>query len=471
MNELLIILDRQLSVPLYIQIYNQIKKAIIDGTLHPNTSLPSIRKLSNQLQVNKMTIENAYDQLAIEGLIESLPRSGFFVKDVDLSYLKKATLLEQREVREVVVEDYNYNFHLDHVDVENFPMVTWRKLMNEVFVNDTHELFKPGDPQGDVGLRIEIADYVRRVRGVNCTEQQVIIGSHSQVLLALICDLLKLNGKEVAIAEPGYHLATYIFERFGCQITPILVEDGGLRIEDLEHSMARVVFTSPSFQFPFGSIMTIQKRLDLLEWAIKHEAYIIEDDYLSEFRYFGELIPSLQNLDRDEKVIYMGTFHGTLLPAMNIGYMILPPHLIREYQRHQMKFQQTTSCIEQKALELFMKYNHWEQHRFRMKEVYQKKYEVINKSINDTFNGKATVQDVQTGLHVILSINCEESEETLLQKAKTAGINMYGFQEFWYTKKNNPFQCPTFLLGFGGITIEQIPEGVAALYRCWFCET
>ncbi|MBW8349860.1 PLP-dependent aminotransferase family protein [Bacillus sp. IITD106] len=468
MNELFITLNRDSSEPLYVQIYKSIKKEIMEGNIMANTSLPSIRKMSEQLQVNKMTLETAYDHLVIEGLIESRPRSGYYVNEIDVGYFTKLGDKEEFPAEKKMGATYEYDFNLDHVDVENFPISTWRRLTNEVLNYGTNHIFNTGDPQGELGLRSEIASYVRNSRGVHCSEEQIIIGSHSQILLWMICNLIGLRGKIVAVGEPGYSLATRIFESCGCKIAPIVIEDDGMNKEDLQGSRASLVFTSPSFQFPFGSIMKIQKRIHLLKWATQNNAYIVEDDYLSEYRYSGELIPSLQNLDQHERVIYMGTFHGTLLPAINIGYIILPKHLLSKYQQSPLEFQQTTSRIEQKTLERFMRDGHWEQHRFRMKEIYKKKYEATMQAIKTSFNEKAIVLKGQTGLHIVMQVITNQSEQALMIKAKEAGIHLYSLKETWYRKENNPFQHPVFLIGFGGMSINQIEKGISALYKSWF---
>ncbi|MFD1176415.1 PLP-dependent aminotransferase family protein [Paenibacillus puldeungensis] len=466
MNELLIPLDRNASVPLYMQIYHKIKQEIIEGRLKPHTSLPSIRRLSEQLGVNKATLETAYDHLVMEGLIESLPRSGYYVQEIDTSYMRKKMPPHLPSSQHHA--SYPYGFHLDHVDIHHFPVATWRRLMNEVLNDHAFQILNTGDPQGERGLRVQIAEYVRRVRGVHCTAEQIVIGSHSQVLLLLLSNLLDLRGKRIAVGEPGYSAVTGLFESYGCKIETISLENDGFHRGELDHSKASIVFTSPSFQYPFGSLMKIQERIYLLKWACSHNAYIIEDDHLSEFRYAGDLIPSLQNLDREERVIYMGTFHGSLSPAINIGYMILPPHLLLAYNDSRNSFQQTTSRIEQKTLELFMERGHWEQHRFRMKEIYRKKYKAMVQAIQTCFQEKAEVWEGQTGLHLVMQVHSDESEQELLYKANQAGIHLVSFRETWYKKDKYPYTWPTFLLGFGGLTIEEIQTGIALLHESWF---
>lgn len=181
MNELLITINRNSTEPLYVQIYKGIKKEIMEGHIQANTSLPSIRKMSEQLQVNKATLETAYDQLIIEGLIESKPRSGHYVKEIDIGFFNKHESNGVDHDEKKTETTYKYAFNLDHVDIENFPIATWRRLTNEVLSYGTNHIFNTGDSQGELGLRREIASYVRNSRGVRCSEEQIIIGSHSQI--------------------------------------------------------------------------------------------------------------------------------------------------------------------------------------------------------------------------------------------------------------------------------------------------
>ncbi|MDZ5471385.1 PLP-dependent aminotransferase family protein [Bacillus sp. 31A1R] len=467
MKELLLEVNRNSDIPLYIQIYKQIRLKIMDGSIKAKQSLPSIRKLSEQLHVNKATLESAYGELVTEGLIESRPRSGYFVLEVDVDFFtskehtQKAPLKTQEPF-------YPYDFHLDEIDTLNFPLSTWRKITHHVLSYEEDILYRLGDPQGELGLREEIAHYVSQTRGVNCVPNQVVVGSHSQILLHLIGQILCLHGKTVAVGEPGYSLTTNTFEKMGCQIASVQMDKDGFKQENLDSVHANIVFVSPSFQFPLGSMMTIQKRIELLKWATERNAFIIEDDYLSELRYSGDLIPSLQSLDQENRVIYMGTFHRTLLPSISIGYIILPSNLLDAYYKNHFHFQQTTSRIEQKTLELFMKLGHYEEHRFKMKELYRKKYIAMVNAIETYFKQKAIILKGETGLHVTVEVITEINEDELIRRAKNAGVNFTAYRNTWYRKDLYTHTNPTFLLGFGGMTVDQINKGVDVLYQSWF---
>lgn len=469
MKEWLFSLDRESKKPLYVQIYEQIKNEIISGRLEPRSSLPSVRALTNQLGVNKITLEAAYSQLVMEGYIDSRPRSGYFVKEIDIEYFqRKSVSAPDKRAEKPKIDEYRFDFHLSHVDRESFPLATWKKLSNEVLNHEWEDVFLPGDPQGESGLRNQIAAYLSYSRGVSCTGEQVIIGSHSQVLIGLLCRIIGRKGLTVGVGEPGYSLATQEFEKLGHSIFPIRMEKDGLNQENLEKSKANLIFTSPSCLFPFGNIMSIQKRIALLDWAGSSGAYILEDDYLSEFRYEGDAVFSLQGLDRSERVIYMGTFHPNFLPSIRIAYMILPNHLLKNYYNDHYDFQQTTSRIHQKTLELFMAKGHWEQHIFRMKRVYQKKYETLASAVQAIFLNRAGLIESQSGLHAVLEVYSGEEEQILLKKAKRAGINIYPIKETYYRQENNTFQNPAFLLGFAGLSQEEIKEGISALHEAWF---
>jgi GntR family transcriptional regulator / MocR family aminotransferase len=468
MKELFIPLQRNISEPLYFQIYNFIKNEIILGNLTPNMTLPSIKNLSYQLKVNKMTVENAYNQLTMEGYIESKPRSGFFVQKIPIEFFNKKKVGMIKEPISKEVPNIKYDFNLYKIDTQYFPLSTWRKLSNRCLQPENSAIYSPGDPQGEKGLRYEIAKYAKQTRGVQCTDNQIIVGPHSQFFIQLICNIINDNRRSVAISEPGYNLVSKEFEKLGYKIVPITVDKDGMNHEQLDTSQASIVFTGPSTQFPFGTVMSIQKRIMLLEWAAKSNAYIIEDDYLTEFRYDGNTVPTLQGMDRDERVIYMGSFHSNLLPSLRIAYIILPNHLMHHYYCRLSDYQQTTSTMIQNTLEMFLREGHMERHTHRMKQIYHKKYKMIVDAIKTVFKDKIKLLEGFSGLHVVIELCHTLDEVTLFQKAINAGIKVHPMSENWYKSENNTFKGPAFLLGFGGLNMDDIYPGIEYLYKTWY---
>lgn len=471
MKEFLISLERNGEKPLYFQIYEYFKAQIINGTLKENSKLPSIRVLSSQLNLNKVTIETAYDQLMMEGFIRSQARSGFYVERLNIDYFKKRKLSSVKpKPKKHQMKQYKYDFCTNRVDSEHFPLETWRKISNECLQYHFQDVYFQGNPQGEQGLRKEIATYIKHSRGVSCTDNQIIIGCHSQFLISLLCDIIGQKAITVAVGEPGYMPVTNVFERLGFNIATVKIGVDGLNQEELIQSKAKMVFTQPSHQFPFGHIMSIQKRIQLLDWANREEAYIIEDDYLSEFRFSGSSVPSLQGLDVNERVIYIGTFYGTLLPSIGMGFMVLPNHLIKKYFEYFDDIQQTTSRIHQKTLELFIKGGYWERHIFRMKNLYRKKYEFMVKTIQNVFQERVTIINGLGGLHVVMKVNGIYQEQELLKIARSHGVNLISMSETCYCKEIKKENENTFLLGFGGLSMTEIEQGINLLSNAWELE-
>ncbi|ADK15394.1 PLP-dependent aminotransferase family protein, partial [Clostridium ljungdahlii] len=227
-------------------------------------------------------------------------------------------------------------------------------MTNKCLYSEQSSLLLVGEPQGEKSLRREISKYLFQSRSVRCTPEQIIIGAGTQYLIILLCMLL---GKDYPYLteNPGYNRVRTVFKDQGIDIHRISIDKDGICINDLKKSSARVVYVTPSHQFPYEMIMPISRRLELLKWHEEKNGYIIEDDYDSEFRYKGKPVPSLQGLDRSENVIYLGTFSKSLIPSIRISYLVLPPKLILKYQEHFKIYKQTVSRLHQNILYIFMK--------------------------------------------------------------------------------------------------------------------
>ncbi|MBO8155562.1 MAG: PLP-dependent aminotransferase family protein [Bacillaceae bacterium] len=456
------------DAPLYQQLYEYIKHDIQSGMLEAGTRLPSIQYLSRQLQISKTTVETAYDQLLAEGYIRSKPRSGYYVEDLNTAFFSQSIPLPQK--KDTAFHGNPRNFRIDfndnHIDQEHFPLSVWRRLYNQSL--QEQDAYFYGDPQGEWGLRHEIVKYIRQIRGIQCTEEQIIIGANSQHLIGLLCKMLKNDTETVGMEEPGYHVVTRVFKDEGFHVFPIPIQNDGIDVSVIRSAHPDIVFTSPSHHYPFGMVMPIQKRIELLEWAEKEGGYIIEDDILSEFRYSGQPIPALKSLDKKDRVIYMGTFFKTLLPSLRIGYLVLPEILANHYREHFHVYQQTTSRIDQNTLERFMKNGHWEQHIRKMRKVYQGKYETIVEAVKTFMKDHAEIIGHPAGLHILLHIKSITNEEELEKRAGEKGIKVYRISESWFKKENNFLNGSVFLLGFGGLKKEEIVRGIQELSEIWF---
>ncbi|WP_411679691.1 PLP-dependent aminotransferase family protein [Clostridium thailandense] len=467
MLEIMPVWDYSKNTPLYVQLYKYVKYQIQIGTIKPETKLPSKRKLSNYLGISQNTVKTAYEQLCAEGYIESKPRIGMFVTKLEdnLFYSVPFNNKPIKSIKSNNDFEYLIDFNSGHIDLDFFPYSTWRKLTAQSLYSDQSDLLLIGEEQGEECLRKEISKYVFESRGVKCIPEQIVIGTGTQYLMLLLCMML---GKtySYAIENPGFHRAKYVFKDQGINVYPIPIDEDGICIEALKRSTAKVVYVTPSHQFPHGMVMPISRRLELLKWCEENCGYIIEDDYDSEFRYRGKPIPSLQGLDNKGNVIYMGTFSKSLIPSIRISYLVLPPKLSQKYKEHYKEYKQTVSKLHQNTLYRFMKEGYFSIHINKMRTLYRKKHIILLSSIEKYMKEKTEIIGSSSGLHILLKVKNGMTEEELIQSARKVKIKVYPTSVYY--DGHNAKEFPLILLGFGGVKESQIEEGIRMLEEVWF---
>jgi len=396
--------------PKYIQLYQHIKREIHHGILSEGTKLPSIRALSEMLDVSKSTIENAYGQLIAEGYIESQPKKGYYVSALDgyifgVMETQSEILMEETRKKEAKppMDSAALLFDTDGIERDLFDFNAWKKMLTKVIEYDTDALICYGDVQGEYALRKEIATFIHESRGVRCTPNQIVVGAGVQSLFVIVAALLKAFHNTIAFEAPGFYKGATLFEDFGFKTIDIPVKAQGINLELLMSSGAKLAYISPSHQYPTGSTMPINNRLKLLKWASEQDAYIIEDDYDSILRYEGMPIPSLQGLNNGENVIYVGAFSKLLLPSLRISFVVIPPSLMDAYSKMKRRYSQTVSKIEQLALAHFMKEGYFDRHIRRIKKRYGKKNQKLIDALRKKENDKFSIIGKSSGLHVMFS--------------------------------------------------------------------
>lgn len=460
------------SAPLYVQAYQYMKREIIADRWLNQARLPSVRKLAELLGISTTPVEMAYQQLLAEGFIVSRPRSGYFVQTPDDIFPLPAAPPPTNGPKLKRHHHFPFDFHMSKNEYRHFPVAAWRKAYSRCLQEEcAAEMLFYGDPQGEEGLRREIAAYAKSVRGVQCTPEQVIIGSDPYPLLDIICRLLRPYGDRVGVENPGYPQYPEAFRQNGFQVMPLAVHEDGIRHEDLQGSGVKLVTVSPSHQFPTGVTMPISRRLALLQWAHETEGFIIEDDYDGEFRYYGRPIPCLQGLRSDGRVIYMSGFSQVLSPAIGVHYMILPAVLLPAY--HHLKFhlflECTASRLQQLALERFMKEGYVDRHLRKMRMLLRKKHDRLIASIQRYFGERAVISGNGAGFHLMLSITHPLSAHELETLAEHAGIRVSAADYTWLpdTRSCTATDRRSFIVGFGGLLEEEIDEGMKRLASCW----
>lgn len=466
MNELTISLDTKLKMPLYEQIYEFIKEEIQNNKIRSGEKLPSTRALCRYLEVSRSTVELAYEQLLSEGYIEAEPCRGYFVSDLEGVYQlhskKQEMEIQQTEEEEI----YRYDFSPRGVDLNSFPYNAWRKLSKECLMDNQTELFRLGNPKGELGLRAAICDYLHQARGVNCSTDQVIVGAGNDYLLMLLATVLGPDHK-IAFENPTYRQAYRLFESLSYDVCTVDMDEKGIDVSKLQESGADIAFVMPSHQYPLGIVMPIKRRMELLRWAAEKGHYIIEDDYDSEFRYKGKPIPALQGYDNHEKVIYMGTFSKSIAPAIRMSYLVLPPKLAEVYERKSSFLSSTVSRVDQLILQKFMEEGYYERHLNKTRALYKSRHDTLLNALRGT-EEQIRISGEHAGVHLLLNFKNGMKEDKIIAKAKEVGIRVYGLSGYYVTPK--PEQSATVLLGYANLQEEEIKEAVGILRKVWFCE-
>ena len=469
MNELMIPLDTKSLTPLYQQIEEYLKQEIQEGRLVAGMRLPSSRALSANLLVSRSTIETAYDQLVAEGYIEPVAYKGYYVCEIEGIYFQKAEYTKQNNPEKTEIKQrrklqkYRYDFALNGIAPESFPTHTWKQLAKQVLSDSTEEIFAQGNPYGEDSFREAIAEYLYHARGVKCEKSQILVGAGNDYLLMVLATLFECN-KKVAMENPTYLSAWYDLKHTGCSMCTVKSDEMGICIEELEKTGADVVYVMPSHQFPMGTVMPLKRRMELLRWADENQTYIIEDDYDSEFRYKGKPIPALQGFDKNERVIYIGTFSKSIAPSIRISYMALPKKLMRYYQSR-YPFAVTISKADQKIVELFLRNGHYERHLNRMRRLYKSKHDWILRWVKEEMSEICSCFGEHAGIHLLLRFHNGISEDEVVERAKSAGIRVYGLSEFFVQEKKE--SEAVVLIGYATLTEEEIKEALQILSRIW----
>ena len=469
-----IVLDRTSSVSLHRQIYDQWRAGILTGRFRRVERVPSTRELCTGLEVSRSTVTQAYDQLIAEGYLESSQGSGTFVcRELPDELLQPGRTHAPKPAKTPPIrlsrygagleEDFSYpqvpagfiRFTQWRPDLTLFPLPIWRKLVMRRLRSAVGELFDYADQSaGYEPLRNEIAAYVSRSRAVRCTPEQVLIVNGSAQGIDLCARLLLEAGDEVAVENPGYHGAHRIFAGYGARMRPARIDENGIVIGDLGKK-ARLVYVTPSHQFPTGVAMSLTRRLELIEWSRCNNAVIIEDDYDSEYRYSGPPLPSLQGLATGVAVIYIGTFSKVMFPSLRIGYVIAPESLVARLRRAKWLADRHTPVPEQAALADFIAEGHLERHIRRMRRIYGERRDALVESLDRHFGDGVQIHGDAAGMHVLVRFK----DERIAERAEEAKVQLISSGAYYLTEPPSG----EFVLGFSSIGERSIREGIRRL--------
>ena len=482
---LLSLLEQHRTLPgaLSTRVYRAIRSAILDSTLKVGDRLPSTRTLAADLSISRSTAEAAYAQLEDEGYLTRGVGSGSFVSAGPSAHARARRGRAQRvpfsdgpalskrgnqiaEMGGCVDARVVRAFSAGMPALESFPAEAWQKLLSRHARQDTAEWMMYGDQQGLPALREAIAQYLSLSRGVNCDASQVIVLTSSQQALGLVAMMMLDDGDPVWLEEPGYRGAQTAFAAAGARIIPVPVDGEGMRVDEglRLQPRARLAYVTPSHQYPLGMTMSLPRRLQLIDWARQAGAWIVEDDYDSEFHYDSRPVSAIHGLDQYERVLYIGTFSKVLFPGLRIAYLVVPQRLAAAFVTARSQADGHTSPLMQAVLADFMLDGHFMSHVRRMRDLYRARRDIFMEEIDRHLRSRLIPQAAQGGLQTscLLADQCV-SDMRLAETAALAGIDLPRLSRLYLgnDKRNG------FVMGFSALTPAEIRDGARALAKAW----
>jgi GntR family transcriptional regulator/MocR family aminotransferase len=461
--------------PLFKRIYTGLRTTILSGALPTRGKLPSTRELAMQLGVSRTVVVLAYEQLLAEGFVSGRIGSGTYVahgisrmhgtrskKPIELKLACFGTLAQQATARVSVRSQGRpalpYDFAYAGCDAEAFPLQAWNRILLRCARKAPASELDYGLAAGNLALREAICAHLRRSRAVQCDASQVIVVNGSQQALDLITRILIERGDAVAIENPAYQGTSEVLRTAGARLLPVPVDRQGLDPDRLPER-ARAVFVTPSHQFPTGATLSLERRIALLDWARRKNAVVVEDDYDGEFRYEGQPLESLQGLDRDSRVVYIGTFSRTVFSSLRIGYLVAPSMLVPALTAAKWLCDRHTPNLEQQTLAEFIANGTYGRHLRRVQRINAVRRRTLLEAVDEYLGNRVELTGDGAGAHVALWPRRRVSEESIVARAKLQGVGVYGLATYHLQRPPRP----GFMLGYSRLTDGQIREGICRL--------
>lgn len=460
-------LDRDNSLSLSKQIYSFIRESIFNETLKEGERLPSTRELAKYHNISRNVVIESYEQLMAEGYIYAKNGSGTYISEG--IYFKRADTNNCVKESKTIVKKPNeeiISFRTGIPELSSIPIKKWGKIYKEITLSISPDYLGYQDSYGEYELRYELSNYLRRVRGVNANPENVLITTGAAQAFSLLCQLVPKDGFAL-VENPLSHGILYTLNSSNVKIQTVPVDEFGMVTSKLPDSSPKLIFTTPSHQFPTGVILPIKRRIEMIEYARKHNSYIVEDDYDSEFRFDGSPIQSMQYLD-PMRVIYVGTFSKTLMPSLRMGYMILPDDLcfLIEHAKYIADIHSPT--LEQLTMAKFIEAGFLDLHIKKMKNIYLKKRNFLIKCLKETFGDNASVSGADAGMHIVVTFTNICFDEILLQKIKDNHLEVTPISKHYICDEINshikPFYDNSLILGYGNTSLSSIETGIKRLH-------
>ncbi|MCW3479183.1 PLP-dependent aminotransferase family protein [Neisseriaceae bacterium JH1-16] len=454
-------LERERSAqPLYQQLYQRIRDAILAGRLPPGTRLPATRVLAADLAVSRGTVDQAYSQLLAEGFLLSRAAAGTVVNPA----LDPKRFGQHRPLHPAAspgaaagsaTSSMPLPFQLGLPALDAFPRKLWTRLAGQRARSLSQVALSYPSPVGYLPLRQAIAHHLALFRGIDCSVEQVFVTSGFQGGLGLAMQTLLRTGDAVWMEDPGYFRARKALQLNGATLHPVPVDQHGLRVEDGIRRCpdAKLVYCTPSHHAPLGVTLTLPRRLELLAWAAQRGAWIVEDDYDGEFRYDGPPLPALQSLDSAERVIYVGSFSKTLFPGLRLGYLVVPPGLVERFAQAADLFAPSPSLLDQATAADFLQQGHFARHIKRMRALYAERRAALVAALETECGGRLRIDQHAVGLQLVGWLAEGEDDQAIAARLWAQGLAGQMLSTFCL----NGGQPPALLFSFANVPVEQAP--------------
>ena len=475
-----IAVDRAAAQPLHRQIYQGYRDAIVERRLRAGQRLPSTRALARELSVSRVPVVSAFEQLLAEGYIESAVGSGTFVARTlpddepprtapgapavrpGPRVVSKGPAARPRDAAEPWLGGSGA-FRMSEVATRHFPFGVWSSLVGRHTRNPQRSLLAYGDAMGQRPLREALAAYLRTARAVRCEADQIMVVSGSQQALEIAARVLLDPGSAVCIEEPGYAGVQEVLARAGARVVPVRVDAEGL---DVDAAAARcpsprALYVTPSHQYPLGVTMSAGRRLQLLDWARRTGAWVLEDDYDSEYRYESQPIAALQGLDRDARVVYIGTFSKVLFPALRVGYVVIPPDLVPRFAAVRQAMDILSPTLPQAVLTDFLQEGHFGRHLRRMRQLYGARRDALVLALRGEIGDALQVQGAQAGVHLVATLARPADDRAIAERAARAGLWVMPLSSCYAGRVTRR----GLVLGYGGTEADEMAAAVGRLRR------
>ncbi|WP_028693132.1 PLP-dependent aminotransferase family protein [Pseudomonas cremoricolorata] len=481
------------------QLYQALRLRVLDGRLSSGTRLPASRDLAGVLGISRNSVMRAYDQLYAEGYIESRVGDGTYVSQLPKLSTQLSTGLSLGLSTDLstfatksagdLYSSYCFGepsqqptnassepsrsampraFQVGIPAFDLFPFDVWAKLQAAFWRNPDPALLGYDNPTGEPLLRELVAAYLRRSRGLSCTAEQIVITSGAQQAISLCAQLLMQPGDAVAVENPGYRSARDAFSLAGGRLQGVAVDEEGIAVEQLQRlDDCRMVYVTPAHQYPTGVTMSLARRLQLLQWAERNEGWIVEDDYDGEYRYSGAPLAPLAALDRQGRVLYVGTFSKVAFPALRMGYLVLPQRLVEHFRQSKALGVRLTDIGSQCVMAQFIAQGHFQRHIRRMRRAALSRRTVLRAGWPAGVAGLGAMPEVAAGLHVKVAVDSLARETQLIDQAAAVGVEINPLSRYWLDEGAPVDNHAGLVLGFAAVKEADIAQALMRLRKAW----